>query len=70
MIETLLVVEQIGKATKFTNNSEFDIMISILPIPPKRKILDKDIIPYKTFLILDGNIDLSNVCLSFRKRCV
>lgn len=63
-ISRMFQVEQIGNVTKITNDTEYVLLISIRPIPPKRKYVDVRLIPPGQFIILEAEIDLSTV--SFR----
>ena len=60
-------VEQMGNLIKITNNSKYDLFISLLPIKPKRKHLDIFIVKSGGHIIHDlpnNTFDLTKV--SFR----
>lgn len=58
-------IEHIGDCTKFTNDSEFDVIISAKPRKPKRKIIDYRVVQRGTYLLVEETIDLKNVYISF-----
>lgn len=61
----LFSVNQEGAITKFVNNSDMDLWVSLVPIKPKRRYSDICVVPSGEFRIYDHSpIDLTKV--SFR----
>lgn len=53
MSDLVFKVEQTDKITIFTNNSNFDLWISWVPLKPKRKYVDICVIAAGSFVIYD-----------------
>ncbi len=62
--ELMFKVEQIGVSTKITNNSNYDLWISMEPVKPQRKRIDICIIPPGQFRVYKQPIHINR--LSFR----
>jgi hypothetical protein len=60
----ILKIEKIDGLWKFTNNSDYTIIISCIPAKLKRKYVDVMTIFSDNFAMIDSKIDLSS--LSFR----
>lgn len=60
----LFKVEQIGNAIKITNNSQFNLLLHLMPIKPKRKIVKFCIIPRDSWQMHDYDFDLSRIFFS------
>jgi len=67
----IISIELIYDFLKISNGSDYDVMVSIKPIKPKRKFTDILLVPKGTFLVhelRDGkDIDLSKLSISFLK---
>lgn len=66
-IKSVIVLESGNGVIRITNNSNMDMIVSLKPIPPKRKYLDVDIIKKGTSLIQDGTLRLERIAISFVK---
>lgn len=60
-----LLVERLGKITKISNQSDFDVFISIKPVKPKRKIIDFLLVKNGCHIIDESEIDLTQIYISF-----
>ena len=60
-------IEKNGNITKFTNFSEYIIVISLKPIKPKRKYKDLFVVRAREFLIDEYNIDMNIISFRFEK---
>lgn len=58
-------IQYLGHCTQIVNDSEFDIIISIKPRKPKRKIIDYRCVQKGTQVIFEEKIDLKDIYLSF-----
>jgi len=59
-------ITQSGDVTVFTNDTDMDVVISIIPVKPKRKYIDILVVFRGKHVIYDkGSIDLSQICFRF-----
>lgn len=64
-MNNILKIEKLGKITKFTNYSNMNVIISILPIKPKRKYIDIFLIRAREFHIYEDEIDMTKISIRF-----
>lgn len=53
------------KLVKFTNNSDYKIIISLMPVKPKRTYKDIALVPHGNYIMYE-NTELDLTTLSFR----
>jgi hypothetical protein len=58
-------IDKFQHITRIANNSEYDILVSIKPIKPKRKYTDIALVAKGTFAIYEKSMDLSRLSISF-----
>lgn len=58
---TVLKIFKVGELVKFENHSEFNVFVGLIPVKPKRKMIDVMIIPKGNFLIDESGIDLTKI---------
>lgn len=62
-------IEANGITTVFTNDSDMYVVVSLLPVKPKRKQVDVIVIRPQTFVIYDMHpLDLSKICFKFETK--
>ncbi len=59
-------IEVFGKAIKLTNHSKLKLIMSAVPVSPKRKYKDLRIVHPKNFVIFDFDYEFDISKISFR----
>lgn len=54
--------------TRIINYSDFTLWLSLKPKPPKRKVVDRFVVEPKSFLLMECEINFSDIYLSFDER--
>ncbi len=65
MKEIKLSVEQKQNITIFTNETDMGLIISYIPVKPKRKYTDIMFVKPNEFIIYDNPLDLTQVSFRF-----
>lgn len=63
----IISLDGVDSCIKITNDSPYKVILSSIPKKPKRKIIDFMIIPPKTSVVLEEEIDMDNVSFRFEK---
>jgi hypothetical protein len=59
-------IEHDAYVTQISNDSSYDCIIQLRPIPPKRKYTNILLVKNETFLILDqAKLDLKDISITF-----
>ena len=68
MIEGFLIfkIEQSPRHTVITNNSKFNLWMSISPIKPKRKYTEFKVVAPGQFVIFEEYLDLTSINFSLK----
>lgn len=61
----VLEIKQNGNITMITNHSQYKLIISILPVKPKRKHRDYLLVAKQTFYVLEHGLDLTSISFRF-----
>jgi len=70
-MDEIFKIEKIGHIIRISNSSEFCMIISLVPIKPKRKYIDIRIVKPGEFVIfddLDYRIELKDLSFRFEER--
>jgi len=65
MSEDFFNIEKFLPATKFTNSSKYTVILSRIPIPPKRKYKDIMFVRPGAFVIIDREIEMTAFSIRF-----
>jgi hypothetical protein len=65
MNDEFLTILKKDHTCKIINHSNFDILLSIKPKKPKRKIIDFFLVKRNSYIILEDDLDFSKIYISF-----
>ncbi len=66
-MEDLFKIEKMDNITKFINHSDYKIFLSLRPVKPKRKYYDFLLIHPNSFMIIEYELDFTQISIHFEK---